>query len=71
MDDEILNGTLDAITEDFTLQQLADDSYMLTKLKGLLGLELPFLRIFIEAARDIKALRGDIPSPWIPYLWLH
>ena len=64
MKGKLIQEILTAISEDFTSEQLANDTFMRIELKCLMGLRDYEIDIFLPAARKIKALRGDILPLW-------
>ena len=59
---------IEAISEDFTTDELSDDDLMLDELESLLGLEKPLLSALLSGAREIRCLRGNVRPLWAQYL---
>ena len=53
-----------AISEGYNLKQLANEDFMKKKLRFFLKITDAEIEIILPAAREIRALRGDILPIW-------
>ena len=71
MKEEELGQIIEAISEDFSSKDLSNEPFMLSQLRFLLGMQKPDARLILEAAREVKQLRGDRLPDWALLLRRH
>ena len=71
MKEEELGQIIEAISEDFSSKDLSNEPFMLSQLRFLLGMEKPDAWLILEAAREVKQLRGDRLPDWALLLRRH
>ena len=67
MDKSLFNELVEAVSEDFSLEELADTQQMESTLEELTGLIPPESTAVISAARAVKRIR-PAPRPFWRYL---
>ena len=64
MTEDEIGELLDAISEDFTTEEIFNDEFITEQLRYFLGFNDAEIRVFLPALRDYKKLRGDILPLW-------
>jgi len=65
MTEEDIGKLIDAISEDFSSEEIENDELITEQLKELIGLNETQIRAVLPAVREIKALRGDRQPFWL------
>jgi len=68
---ELFDELVQALSEDFSLEELFDVPYMEKALKDLIGATKDEARSLSEAAREIQILRPEVKPFWKYLLNLH
>lgn len=64
MNEDEIGELLEAISEDFTTEEIFDDEFITEQLRYFLGFNNAEIRVFLPALREYKKLRGDRLPLW-------
>lgn len=71
MDTELFDELVAALSEDFTIEELTDHTFIEQELRRLLGSEPHEARHLAAAAAAIKRVRGEVKPLWKYFLNIH
>lgn len=71
MNEDIIEKLLDALIEDYSLEELLNDVFILRELDMLLGMVPPEAIYFLKAAIELKKIRSSKIPEWKRYLMIH
>ncbi len=71
MDKKLFDELIEALSEDFTKEELYDEPFMEKALKELIGASKEEARHLAKAAREIQLLRPEVKPFWKYLLNVH